>query len=147
MIPIETSVNQYEAGHVGEIDVWLENNRDQTYLGGWYGFADDLARRLEEDEYYGLSRYIQKVYDPNDVIAYLAGMEVGEKVTGRGIGSTMVDAFLGLAREQSVRTFFLHRSQGRRSSDEQLKGFYKRFGFKKVRCCAKDLWPVMKLEM
>jgi GNAT superfamily N-acetyltransferase len=146
-IILETDVTDHESGHVGSIDVWLDEDREQTYLGGWYGFADDLVRRLEEDEFYGLSQYLQRRLPPDSNVGYLAGMEVREELTRQGIGSAMIEAFIDLARKQGIDVIFLHRSGGLRSSDEQLERLYKRFGFKNVKCCARDIWPVMSLAL
>jgi len=142
---LETSVTPAEFGRPGSIDVWLSDDRENTYLGGWYGTAEEIGQRIEEDEFFGLAAYIEK--NVGGDVAYLAGMEVGEEKTRRGIGSAMFEAFVELARQEHVDVIFLHRSAGTRSSDEQLRKFYSRLGFRNVRCCARDVWPVMKLEI
>lgn len=144
-IELETSFSEPELGQVGSVDVWLVDDREETYLGAWYGDADVLARRLGEDDYLGLSRYVLK-FDGYG-IGYIAGMEVRHGFTGRGIGTAMLEACLDILRQQHVDIVFIHRSAGTRSSDAQLKKLYERIGFRDVRCCARDFWPVMKMEI
>ena len=144
-IDLETDSSDPELGHVGSVDVWLSGDRDQTYLGGWYGYADELARRLEEDEYFGLASYLQRV--DGRQVGYIAGMEVRQDLTGRGIGTAMIEACLDIMRSKQVDIVFLHRSAGNRSSDEELERLYKRIGFRNVKCCAKDMWPVMRIDL
>lgn len=143
---LEIDFSEPELGQVGSVDIWLADDRDETYLGGWYGYADELSRRLEEDEYFGLAKYLQRE-DAGNQIGYIAGMEVRQGITGRGVGTAMIEACLDIMRQQGVEVVFFHRSAGTRSSDEQLERLYKRVGFRNVKCCARDLWPVMRMDL
>lgn len=144
-VELETDSSDPELGQVGTVDVWVADDRDETYLGGWYGYADELARRLEDDEYFGLASYLKRA--DGYQVGYIAGMEVRRSLTGRGIGTAMIEACLDILRSKHVDEVFLHRSAGNRSSDEQLERLYRRIGFKNVKCCAKDMWPVMRMDL
>jgi ribosomal protein S18 acetylase RimI-like enzyme len=130
---------------VGTIDVWLEDERDATYLGAFLGRQKALAGELEKQEFYELADYVRdRRLGP---IGYLAGMEVREDIRGQGVGSAMVKEMLREMKEAAVRTVFLHRSASIESSDEQLYDFYSRLGFEDVDCCGGDVWPVMKIQL
>jgi len=143
---LEIDVTEPEMKYPGSLDVWLSEDRDSTYLGVWFGLPEGLALGLEEHEFHGLANYIRRLPDDHEY-GYLAGMEVRTDLMGKGIGTEMVKvAFSELARRR-VDAVFLHRSAERRSSDEQLKRFYSRFGFRGVRCCSSDFFPVMVVNL
>lgn len=136
-------VVEWEGGadEVGTVDILVDAS---TYLGSFIGHPRALAEKLDDEEFFGLAQYVRKMRG-SGLVGYLAGMEVEQQ--GRGIGSQMVTAMLEEFRKLGVRVVVLHRSLGRRSSDDQLRSFYGRFGFQDVDCCDEDLWPVMKLAL
>lgn len=146
MIKIHVDVDWNDrALEIGSADVWLEGDRDETYLGTIIGRKAALGSWLDLEGFYGLGDYVRSL--KAGPIAYLAGMEVRQELMGRKVGSELMRGMIEAMKREGITTIVLHRSGNVWSSDKDLKRFYSRFGFEDVDCCSRDLWPVMRLDL
>lgn len=111
-----------------------------------FGQSWDLAASLgpRDPEVGALARYLgdaEEVYEPK--VGYLYGLGVAAALRGRGLGGLLVETAVGTLRGLGVSLVFLHaRPEDPRRADD-LRAFYERLGFERLRAVA-DPWPVFR---
>lgn len=106
------------------------------YATVYYGDGWALSRYLENNHYEESSGIVDGSY--LDYIEVVRGR-------GKGIGSALLERMISELKRRKIKELFLHVSPGDRY-EKARELFFRRFGFRAVRCCPEEP-KLMRLEL